>query len=59
MMTIYDDELNETIAKNKTPKSIYQRPLKRNYLIHKAFKTKLGNNFSFNFTDGDGDFSFT
>ncbi len=59
MMTIYDHKLNETIAKNKMPKPIYKRPLKRDYLIHKAFASKLGKDFNFNFTDGDGDFSFT
>jgi len=59
MMTIYDDHLNMVISKNRTPKPIYKRPLKRNYLIHKAFKEKLGKDFNFSFTDGDGDFSFT
>jgi len=59
MMTIYDDKLNTVIQKNKTPKSIYKRPLKRDYLTHKEFKEKLGKDFKFNFTDGDGDFSFT
>ena len=29
------------------------------YLIHKDFNNKLGRNFDFNFTDGDGAFSFT
>lgn len=53
MMTIYDDKLNSMIQKSKTPKSIYKRPLKRDYLTHKDFKEKLGKDFKFNFTDGD------
>jgi len=59
MMTIYDDALNSAIAKNKTPKALYKRPLERKYMIHKAFRKKMGKDFDFNFTDGDGDFSFT
>ncbi|WP_169712644.1 GNAT family N-acetyltransferase [Epilithonimonas caeni] len=57
MMTLYDDHLNHSI--NDLPKAIYKRPLKREYLVHKGFKEKLGKNFDFDFTDGDGDFSFT
>ncbi len=59
MMTIYDDDLNSAIAKNKMPKAIYKRPLERKYLIHKDFREKLGKDFEFKFADGDGDFSFT
>ena len=59
MMTIFDNELNYSIRKNKSPKALYKRPLERKYLIHKDFNKKLGGNFDFNFTDGDGDFSFT
>ncbi|MPT32297.1 MAG: hypothetical protein E2600_11670 [Chryseobacterium sp.] len=57
MMTLYDDHLNHSI--NDLPKAIYKRPLEREYLIHKGFKEKLGQDFDFSFTDGDGDFSFT
>ncbi|PZU86023.1 MAG: hypothetical protein DI529_09250 [Chryseobacterium sp.] len=59
MMTIYDDSLNDSINKNNLPKAIYKRPLERKYMIHKDFKEKLGQGFDFQFTDGDGDFSFT
>lgn len=59
MMTIYDDQLNSSINKNKCPKALYKRPIERKYMIHKDFREKLGNDFDFKFTDGDGDFSFT
>ncbi|WP_379963574.1 GNAT family N-acetyltransferase [Epilithonimonas sp. UC225_85] len=59
MMTIYDDQLNSSINKNHSPKALYKRPLERKYMIHKDFKEKLGKDFDFKFTDGDGDFSFT
>jgi len=59
MMTIYDDELNTIIKKNKSPRAIYKRPLERQYMIHKDFKERIGKDFSFEFKDGDGDFSFT
>lgn len=59
MMTIYDEQLNSSISKTKSVKALYKRPLERKYLIHKNFKEKLGKDFDFRFTDGDGDFSFT
>lgn len=59
MMTIYNDQLNYEIRKNKTLRTFYKRPLERKYMIHKNFKEKLGKDFNFNFSDGDGDFSFT
>lgn len=59
IMTIYDDQLNSAIEKNRTPGALYKRPLERKYMIHKAFRKKLDKDFNFNFTDGDGDFSFT
>jgi hypothetical protein len=59
MMTIYDDQLHFAIEKNKNPRAIYKRPLERKYMIHKEFRKKLGKDFDFKFTDGDGDFSFT
>lgn len=59
MMTIYNDQLNSEIRKYKTLRTIYTRPLERKYMTHKNFKEKLGKDFNFNFTDGDGDFSFT
>ncbi|MNT75778.1 hypothetical protein D3C72_2147020 [compost metagenome] len=59
MMTIFNDELNDSIKKNKSPKAIYQRPMERKYLIHKDLKEKIGKDFDYDFKDGDGDFSFT
>lgn len=59
MMTVYDDKLNHSIQKNKSPKAIYTRVLERKYLIHKDLKAKIGDQFDFDFKDGDGDFSFT
>ena len=59
MMTIFDDELNDSIKKNKSPKAIYKRPMERKYLIHKDLKEKIGKDFDYDFKDGDGDFSFT
>lgn len=59
MLTIYDDQLNDEIEKNNYLKSLYSKSLLRKYLIHKSFKEKLGQDFLFDFKDGDGDFCFT
>ncbi|OAH76707.1 hypothetical protein AXA65_00025 [Chryseobacterium sp. FP211-J200] len=59
MMTIFDDKLNDSIDKNKSPCAIYKRQLVRKYLIHKDLKERIGENFNYDFKDGDGDFSFT
>lgn len=59
MMTIYDDQLNEELAKGQSVKALYKRYFKRNYLITKTLKQELGADFHYEFADGDGDFSFT
>ncbi|MCG2792106.1 MAG: GNAT family N-acetyltransferase [Weeksellaceae bacterium] len=59
MMTIFDGQINSAIQKNKIPKALYKRPMRRKYMIHSGFREKLGENFDFKFMDGDGDFSFT
>lgn len=59
MMTIFDDKLNAAINKNKSPRAIYTRQLVRKYLIHKDLRERIGENFNYDFKDGDGDFSFT
>lgn len=59
MMTVFDDQLNDSINKNKSPRAIYKRPMERKYLIHKDLKERIQNDFDFDFKDGDGDFSFT
>lgn len=59
MLTIYDDQLNYVIKKHNYLKPLYSKSLLRKYLIHKSFKEKLGQDFVFDFKDGDGDFCFT
>lgn len=59
MMTIYDDKLNLELSNKKNLSALYRREFERNYLISKKFLSELGENFDFQFTDGDGDFSFT
>lgn len=59
MLTIYDDQLNIEIQEHRILKPLHSKPLLRKYLTHNAFKDKLGQDFVFDFKDGDGDFSFT